>query len=553
MRKEVAVLTPEEIEIIRLGQTDPDVASDYWFRPPGAERGWVFDYNFDPEGAWQKMVHQAAQGRIVVVGGFGSGKTRGIAISACLWCISVPDFAFLNAAPKAWQSELMYKFILQISKGTPFERLIWSSPKRPYPSIELRYMIDDMMLISTMEFMSVEKNANTILGWEGDWANIDEAGQLDDLGENIRNLGSRMRGNIKGRDRLGRLSMITNSWENPELWYRYDLAASLPEDYLSITVSSRHNHNITDDQLRLILKDIPEDEHERFIEGARPEGLGNYFSKDRVYANEDAAYGDFIKAQTKAGVPGYTMASVYGAGVVYFTTPAIPGRNYMVLGDPGVGSAPNRNAPALLVWDVTDFPKYRAVLAAAWWGSGNGVITPFITRTLSFMKMYNPVVTAVDSTGTQKNTNTLLNLWIKGQRSDPETTQNWTTVDISGITNTTIGGMDFSGSKKPAYLIAGRLLIEAEMTAWPKFFTGLRSQLTNYDPEKDKSDATSKLSQDLVAAYCMSAYAIRAWFAFDPTLLQPQAQVNYEQLFGNMAGRETRLPESARTLRSPRG
>jgi hypothetical protein len=509
-------LTEEEIDILVRGRKDPDIITNYFFRPEGFDHGWTFDANFDPEGAWQKTVHQAAQRRIVVIGGFGSGKTRGIAISACTWAMTTTDFAFLNAAPKAWQSELMYRFVLDISRGTPFEKLIYESPKRPYPKIELRFYVRNMLIVSTLEFMSVDKNANQILSWEGDWVNIDEAGLLDNLGETIRNLGSRLRGTVKERPRLGRMSLTTNSWDNPELWYRYDLAVALPEDYLSITVSTRHNHNVTPQQLKDMLRDIPEDEHQRFIEGGRPEGRGSYFSKSKVYACEDEFYAKFIEDRVEQGRDGWDLQSIAGAGIIYFRTPPIPGNYYMLLGDPGTDEPPNRNAPVLMVWDVSEFPKARAQLSAFWWGSGYGSITPFINRLLTFMADYNPVFTAVDSTGPQKNTATLLNTYLSGSRTDENQRKEWLgNVDLSHVTYLSIGGMDFSGSRKPAYLVAGRLMLEAGLLAWPKNVIGIRSQLTNYDPDKDRVDQP-KIAQDIVATLCMSAYAIRSYFQINP-------------------------------------
>jgi hypothetical protein len=551
-RGDIYELTEEEVELLRLGRENPDYITNYFFRPKGADQGWIFDYNFDPEGAWQRMVHHAEQRRIIVIGGFGSGKTRGVGISACTWAMTVPDFMFLNAAPKAWQSELMYKFIISVSRGTPFEKLIYAKPKRPYPLIELRFIVLGKLMVSTLEFMSVEKNSNTILGWEGDWANIDEAGQLDDLTEIIRNLGSRMRGSISGRDRLGRLSMVSNSWDNPDMWYRYDLASALPDDYLSFTVSSRHNHNITADQLRLMLKDIPEDEHDQFIEGARPEGKGLYFNKEKVYACEDDNYGNYIIEAIKAKLPGFEIQTAKLAGVVYFKTPAVAGHDYVVLGDPGTGEAPNRNAPALMVWDITNFPKFKAGLVAAWWGNGHNSITPFIRQLLQFMADFNPVKTAVDSTGPQKNSNELLNIFLIGSNQDPQKVMDWIGVDISHVLNPIILGMDFSGAKKPAYLVSGRMMIEAGLTYWPKFFVGLRSQLTNYDIEKDKSDATSKIAQDLVSTYCMSAYLIRDLFVQALADVLPQNKDEDADKANTVPARAQRLSGSGRTARGGR-
>jgi hypothetical protein len=445
----------------------------------------------------------------------------------------------------------MYKFITSYARGSRFEDLIYAFPKRPYPSIELRFYVRNTLLVATMEFMSVDKNATQILGWEGDWANIDEAGQLDDLGGTITNLGSRMRGSINGRERLGRLTMTSNSWDNPEMWYRYDLAVELPDDYLSLTVSTRHNKNVTPDQLRLMLKDIPEDEHDRFIDGSRPEGLGKFFSKHHVYACEDQDYGDFIVAGVKGSHPGYALQQLYGAGVVYFATPRAPEGQYMVVGDPGTGEAPNRNAPAIMVWDVTDFPTLKASMVAAWWGSGHGSITPFIYRLLKMMEIYDPIYTVVDNTATQKNTAQLLNTYLFSARSNPKQIEEWIGVDLSGVLNQKIEGLDFSGSKKPAYLIAGRLMLEANLMIWPKFFVGMRSQLTNYDPEKDKAGGP-KISQDLVAAYCMAAWAIRAHFRINPKDFSKEGANPSVSPFDNYPDRATRLSLDARTLRAAR-
>ena len=517
MAKAIPKLTDEEVEKIRLGREDADLVTDYFWKAPGMEQGWIFDYKFDPEGAWQRSVHHASQRRMVVIGGFGSGKTRGIGIYAATWCISVPDFAFLNAAPFGWQSELMYNFLLKQARGTRMEDLIWASPKRPYPKIEFKFYVGTTLINSTMEFMSADKNANAILSWEGDWVNIDEAGQLDGLAETLRNLGSRLRGQVRGRTRLGRMSLISNSWDNPELWMRYDLARELPNDYFSFTVATRHNGNVTPDQLRLMLKDIPEDEHEQFLEGSRPEGSGNFFNIDRIYQAEDEDYGTHIVDRVNTKVPGFAIATSYGAGVTYFTTPRAQGHEYFISADPGTDNAPDRNSPVIMVWDVTDFPKYKMSLAAFWWGNGNGSITPFVRQLLKFMEMYDPAFTGVDSTGPQKNTNEILNLYLLGGRTEEAQQQEWLgDVDISQITNPVLSGMDFSSGKKTAYLIAGRLYLEAGLVTWPKIVHGIRSQMSNYDPEKDKTYATSKLTQDIVATFCMGAYAVRAYFAYDP-------------------------------------
>lgn len=555
MARAIPKLTDEEVDIIRRGRENADLITDYFWRAPGASKGWIFDYRFDPEGAWQRATHHASQKRIVVIGGFGSGKTRGIGISAATWCMTVPDFAFLNAAPFGWQSELMYNFLVNEARGTRAEDLMFRTVKRPYPLIEWRFYIGNALIRSTMEFMSADNNANAILSWEGDWVNIDEAGQLDDLSEALRNLGSRLRGHVRGRQRLGRMSLISNSWDNPELWMRYDLARELPQDYFSFTVATRHNGNVTEDQLRMMLRDIPEDEHEQFLEGMRPEGSGNFFNIDKIHEAEDDEYGKFIMERFEKRIDGYNIETTYGAGVSYFTTPRHPGHEYFITADPGTDNAPDRNSPVVMVWDVTDFPKYKMSLAAFWWGQGRGSITPFYRQLLKFMEMYDPAFTGVDSTGPQKNTNEILNLYLLGGRTDDtQQRDEWIgDINLSRITNPVLQGMDFSSGKKTAYLIAGRLYLEAKLVSWPKIVHGIRSQMSNYDPEKDKTYATSKLTQDIVATYCMAAHAVRVYFAYDPSTEDIENEAQNVDLDSWEAFRSQRIPADGRTVRAPRG
>lgn len=552
IRKKPYELTNHEVDLLRIGMTEPDYITDYFFRPIGSDSGWKLDEGFVEEGKWQKKIHSAEQKRAVIVGGFGSGKTRGIAMSACVWCITTQDFKFMNCAPAAWQSELMYKFIVDdLSEDTVFGKMIWNKPMRPYPKIELRFIVNDKVVSSVLEFMSVDVNAKNILSWEGDWVNIEEAGLIDDLEGTITNLTTRVRGRSKkgNRDRLARLTMITNSWDNPSLWYRYDLAKEFPKDYVTMTVSSRHNTNVTEEQLALWLIDIPEDEHERWIDAARPEGRGDYFSKPKIFLCEDKEYSDFIIGHYEAGVPGYEIRETKGCGVTYFHVPPVDSHAYILVGDPGIGNAPNRNAPVSMVFDVTDFPKLKASLVALSWGAGNGSIAPFYTNFLKFMQMYNPIRSGVDNTGPQRNTSEMLNLYIKSDRTDEETAFDWLgeRVDISNVLHKTIWGLDFSSYKKSAYLISGRLMIESQLFTWPFFLTGMRSQLSNYDPTKDQG-TKPLLAQDLVASFCMASAIVQDLFRVDPKGLVPAEKAPNVEVSDPVLGRTARLASDDRAL-----
>lgn len=524
MRTE-AVLTESELEILRQGATDPDIITDYFFRPYGSTRGWRFDENFDPEGAWQKVVCQATQKDIVVIGGFGTGKTSGIIMGAATWCLTTRDFKFLNVAQKVYQAKQMYDYLLSMARGTRFEDFIWEKPRRPWPKIVIRFRIGKVVYEASMEFMSVDRDSTGILSWEGDWVNIEEAGLIDNLEENVINLGSRIRGSIRERERLARLSMISNSWDNFWLWFYFDRADGDPENFLSIVVSSRHNHNITPDQLKRMLSRIPKDEHQRFIDGGRPEGKGTYFSRDAIYMCEDELYGRLIEEKAEEEYPGYNLVRLHGAGVIYFIVPPLAEHLYIEIGDPGIDGAPRRNAPVLMVWDVTGFPARPIKLVAFWWGNGDGKIGPFVSQMFDLAEVFRPFKIFVDSTGPQKNSAQLINEHIFKKRF--EKVKNPDDSDIEEIISTGylspgglvegISGLDFSGTHKIEYLLALRLCIEGKLITWPKIVTGIRSQLSNYDPEYDR-----KIAQDIVATMAMSAHVVRG--AFNVSLEEMVAQ-----------------------------
>lgn len=511
MAKTEYTLSPDEIEILVKGQDDPDYITGYFFRPDGEEDGWQFDKNFTDKGKWQKSMHSAVQSLIMVIGGVGTGKTLGVGMSAAVWCILCEDFKFLNVAQKEWQARLMYDLILDRARGTIFEKLIWSAPQRPYPKIILRFRIGKKIVQSSMEFMSVDGSAKGIFSWRGDWINIEEAGLLDNLDELAMNLSTRLTGNTRsGRAFLGRMSMISNPWDTPHLWYLFDMAANDPENNLSMVISTRDNKNVTEKQIQDLLKHIPEDERPRLLDGLRPEGKGSYFSKESIYACEEQFGVELALRAVNEGKTGYSLQSLYGAGVTEYRTPKVPGRMYFILGDPGTEGAPGRNAPVIGVWDVTEFPLSPMTLIGFWWGNGNGNISPFVDRLLDWNEIYKPFLLGIDSTGPQKNMADILNV----QYFNPD--ENIKYNEFTGIQ-----GLDFSGPKKATYLVALRLMIESRRISWPKGIVGIRAQLANYDPLKDKAGAP-KISQDIVSMMAMSAFAVRAYF-----------NVSYEDLIGD--------------------
>lgn len=529
------ILNTDEIETIRRGMENPDYITDYWLRPTEENvPGFLFDKNFVEEGKWQRKVHHAKQNTIVIIGGVGTGKTLGIGISALVWAMTTESFKFLNVAQKEWQARLMYDLILERAEGSPLSKLIYSAPQRPYPKIIIRFQIGKVIYQSTLEFMSVDKDAKGIFSWRGDWINVEEAGLMDNLDEIARNLSTRLTGSTKrGRPFIGRFSFISNPWDTPHLWTLFDMAASDPKDSLSIVCSTRHNKNVTDKQIKDMVKHIPEDERERFLEGTRPEGKGSYFAKEYIYKAENQSWGEYIEEQVNKEKADYVLSSIHGAGVIEMMTPRLPGRLYFTLGDPGSDNAPNRNSPVIMTWDVTDFPKSKMRLVAFWWGFGNGKITPFIDKLLDHRSKFKSILTGIDSTGPQRSLAELINIKLY---EDGE-------IDYEN----SIAGLDFSGPRKAAYLVATRLTLESSLIEWPKNIIGIRAQLSNYDPAKDKTGAV-KIPQDIVATMSMSCFAARTYFNVNPEFDHQENGEYAESNYGPY--REQRLSRDERSRRA---
>ena len=503
------VMSPAEIEILKAGAEDPTIIMDYFSRRPGAEHGWRFDYNFTDEGKWQKEMCQASQTFIVCIAGISTGKTIGVGMAAATHCILTPDFKFLNVAREAWQSQLMYNAILEHSAGTLLEKLITSSPKRPYPMIVFEYMLEGIHIRSTMEFMSIgeKEDAANIFSWRGDWINIDEAGRLDDLGTIVANLSTRGTGATPGgRSYLGRISLITNPWDNPDLWILFDMAAADPENSLALNIDTSANQNTTKKQIEQIIKInrmvIGSGDIDRFLTGKRPEGRGTYFPKPVVEMCSSKSLSANILNGVKNGDSNYEMQQMAQLGAYFFKTPRRDGRLYFLLGDPGTGAPPARNAYVVMVVDVTDAGEGKpATLVAMSWGNGGGRIEPFVDQVIEWIKYYHPIIAGVDSTGPQKNTAEIISLdRIYGKN-----------FSVSSLTP-----MDFSGGNRMKYLSSLRIILEQGKILWPHISIGIGSQLKNYDPIVDRNP-NAKLAQDLVATLAMVAYAIHTQYGIFDT------------------------------------
>lgn len=465
-------ITETDVEIMKLANDNGSVFTRYFFN----------GFEFQP---WQLLMHHAAQPNLSIIGGVGSGKTLGVGISAATWCACVSYFHFMNIAPTSWQSTLMFDAVLSWAEvGRYYDKFIERIARKPYPIIQLHNG-------STMRFMTAQDDIARLRGWEGDWMHGDEFGFIDTLRTTIAIMRTRLRGKTPtGRPRLGRLSIATTATDNPELWDRFDMAVERPRTYLSFTVRTDQNPHLTQRDIELMMEDIPEELRLVEMDGARPMGRGRFFPLQVVRACEDRSLNDLAHAAATAGVKGALYEDDSRKGLLRYGLPYVPGHEYVIVGDPGTGNVPRRNAGCIMVFDITGFPMQEgsvAQMVAFAWVSGNGEYTAFEHQYKSWWEYYRcGMNAALEATGPQKSfAEYAFTLGLQGQTMLVE-------------------GMDMSGNKKNEALQAAIQVFQRGLITLP-FIRGARNQLVGYDlPD-------TKLAQDIVSTFMTAAAWLRKW------------------------------------------
>lgn len=482
MGKKVYRLTEEEAEIIveSANTLDFNRFLAYW---TGGEfaRPIQFDAGFLPEGQWQCAAAGAAQKNIIALGGVGTGKTTWVAFAPIVFAAWLNDFRFYNLGPKLRQADLAREMILSYVPSR-LGKLISRISGSPVPLVKIEFEWPNGKRHSSMlRYGSLTRGADGLMGIEADWINIDEAFQLDSdlLSSSYSRLATRLRGKtMDGRERMGRFSMTTNPWDNPFGWYLVYLAKNNPKEYLFYRLSTLHNKNITDEQVRSIVSKIPKDQRAQFINGERPVGTGNFFTENAVIHCQNDGLLDLWKS---AGVL-ITHDTLAGIGTVEFAARPSPGDSYVMVADFGTGNAPYRNAPVITVWNVSRRPVR---MEAFWWGQGNKSQEPLVSKYFEYHRLYRPGYAGVDASGTQRSIAELMMQIYKINGYD---------MVIYPIDSSPTGN-------KGIFLSTLRTLIETGALEWPTI-DGIRAQLLSYRlPD-------TKIPQDIVMTMAMSAAVI---------------------------------------------
>jgi hypothetical protein len=395
---------------------------------------------------------------------------------------------------------------------------------KPHPKIFIQYrMPNGQMVKSILEFMSAVDDAKHIKNLECDIMVLDQAEMMDNLNDAVAYLGTRTRGNVKGRSRLGRLIMLANADDNVELWEQFDNAEDNPDEYLSLLVTTYSNKNLTPEQIKAFALRMGNDPEKiaQHMGAKRPMGQGFEFRRELLEGVQDKSLDDIMAAGQEKGDPEFEIGTQKKGGVVQWVMPPEAGRDYYLIADPGQGAPPGRNAPVVCVLDVTDYPKTPASLRAFWWGNGGGKYEPFVEQVKHWMAHYHCLMGGYDATGGQK---------VFGEAT------------FSDLLN--LLPVDLSGVKKKTFMTLLKIIMYRKYVRFPEGIKGLNNQFLKYRLPDDK------LAQDIVSAFFVFAGLLWHMGLAEDLLPDEEKKAGEDEDEADVSDRHSR-PVSDRYARSP--
>lgn len=340
---------------------------------------------------WQLDMHRSKHPIIVEIGGFGSAKTYGKIMTMLVRAITLPGYRALAIAPFSLQANEVHKLAVEMIEGTLFERFVVGTPTRPQPQL----ILGNSLVGQTSIECYPGDDPGKFLTLTVDEALVDQAEKMDGAGTSdidtlVRSLGSRFRGLIKGRPRVGQITFLANSADNPQLWDLYDESNVDPDYIRAHSPATFDNIYLTVSDLKRFEKQVGKDDYQRGIhlKGERPIGTGEHFSRETLEKCHDRSLDTIMVQALRAGVKGAVRQEAQRVAVHKWELPYEEGRHYVVAADAGYGNPPERNSPVVAVFDVTNFPEQPAVLRAFSWVYGNHSPNPFITQYVEYVNTY---------------------------------------------------------------------------------------------------------------------------------------------------------------------
>lgn len=433
----------------------------------------------------------------VVEGGTGCSKTSSVGISSIMQCALYPGADILNVAPTTTQATDMLQEIAKWIIGSHFEKFVVPTASgdlfklKPFPTIT----IDVTGTPSSFMCMTVGQKGDFVLGKDKDAVRCDEAGLIQNIGDAIPRLISRIRGlraTGKPRGIKPYIAFISNPHDGN---YSYEILKEKAKKehgdpssmYFFANPKSRDNVYITQQQLEVQMELMDEDEQSRWLDGSDEvfRILGT-IPLNIVEECHSPALDELLEIERKKGEAGYFMWRE-GMGIVRYMLPPDLTHRYLVAGDPGQVNATSlrlNNIPVTCAWDITDFPEKPARLVALNMLDGNGKYGPWI-ESMKFLMLQYQAMGAYDATGMGK------------------AFAEWPDIENYPLYPVTLSGNNKGTAKTMFLLMAGR-----GMFAWPKLQV-LWHQAKAY---REAGPGLNKIPDDVIACMFVSSYYLRFEF-----------------------------------------
>ena len=440
---------------------------------------------------WALEMFRAPQKERYIIGVQGTGKTYNIGMLAMFMCATIPNFNFYDLAPLQQHSRQMLNTTIDFLRDTLFLKkfVLWHGKNKWYK--ESPFMVIDFVNGSHAYFFNIERDAENVQSSYGDWYHLDEGGllyQTDETGAEVLNgiyagIATRMRASRPdGSPRLEWMTTTSAAYDCESLWDRYEAGLKPNRVSWSRLVLHKDNPYLTQENLNRFQRQAAlAGQEAQIMRGERPQPKGSELSEKLVLPMFVDEKLEIARAMVANGEEGWVLDEYADNDVRLYEEPYIPGHTYMMTGDPGTGAAPDRNAPTIMVWDVTNFPEGPAHLVAFYWGDGGGKYEPFISRFEMYAHKYHvaEAFRGYDSTAAQKAIAEL-------------------SFEAGGMPVQTLG---FDGQKKWFYLNALKLILGKQLLKAPSI-NAIRKQLTRYRiPD-------TKIAQDIVSTISMGCFLL---------------------------------------------
>ena len=389
----------------------PNQHEQYWFRSGLQLHQWQVDQLL----CKTKDAFGRNASTIVLLGGPGCGKSTFLAVAlGWLMCALNPGFINLTAAPTAKQNDAVITEYNKWVIGTRgWEVFMSPEEKKERPIFKYLFRNGSEHRIFTTAAISGGIKANDRnYSLEGDVLAYDEAGIDTSFGESLRVLGSRTRGLRPDGTHRGMvypdgslrspMLIISNPHaDNLEFDEFVNLIPEMPTFSL-VAIDIEDNSILTENQIEdvtqrtiasfLITGGTEEDAMDA-LAGRQTTGDGEVFTNKAVKSVVRQDYD--ISEHILSHLTGPERSD----NNFTFLLPKQEKHVYLITCDPGVGGAPRRNAPVIMLWDITN-PELPP-LVGLYWGSpiaGEALYLDTLAAWIRAFKAY----AYVDTTGPQK-------------------------------------------------------------------------------------------------------------------------------------------------------